>query len=425
MKIFSQNLPDIDKLVRDFVDKLTGKKKPQVFSSRGNGGEEPPENGDDDGRGEGEGIALPPLGYILTMLMGGVVVIWVLSGFFTVDASERAVMFRLGQPSGVKTPGLVWHMPLIEDYRIVNLSEVRRVEVGFRDDAKRKDPRESLMLTGDLNIIDMQFVVQYALNDPEQFLFENRFGNIRAEDVVKQVAETAMREVAGQNEIDFVLYEGRESVASQTLETMQNILNRYKTGIQVREVAIQNVQPPDQVQDAFEDAIKARKDRDRKINEGKAYANDILPRSQGQAARYLEDAEAYRRSVTAKASGDAARFLLVADEYRKAPEVTRRRLYLETMESVFSRANKVMIDQPDSGNLLYLPLDKLMQGAAAPLRDIDTHAPGAGISSGGGVQQGSSGVGGVGVPASLDELKERLRQSGRSALDAVRGGGQR
>ena len=415
MKLFSQQLPDIDKLLRDLARRFAGggAKDSSAFSrdsgnSNGAGGE----GGDEDDGDNKGGLALPPPGYLAALFSTAALLLWALFGFFTVDASERAVMFRLGKPNGIQSPGLVWHMPLIEDYRIVSLTEVRRVEVGFRNDAKRKDLRESLMLTGDLNIIDMQFVVQYALNDPERFLFENRFANRRAEDVVKQVAETAMREVAGKSQIDFVLYEGRESIADETKQTMQSILDRYKTGIEVREVAIQNVQPPDQVQDAFEDAIKARQDKERKINEGKAYANDILPRSQGQAARFLEDAEAYRQSTIAKASGDTDRFLLVGEQYALAPAVTRRRLYLETLEEVMGRARKVMIDNPGSGNLVYLPLDKLIGGAAlAP-----NLSPSA--SSGGAAIPGLGGAGGGGN--ALEQLKQRLRDGVSSGLQAGR-----
>ena len=411
LKLFFQNqLPDMDKLLRDLAERFLGgknqKKRTQAFSRDSvapNGGGGGGDDDDPDDRPEEMRLVLPPTGYLVLMASSAIILLWALFGFFTVDASERAVMFRLGNPNGIKSPGLVWHMPLIEDYRIVNLTEVRRVEVGFRNDAKRKNPRESLMLTGDLNIIDMQFVVQYALNDPQQFLFENRFNNSRAEDVVKQVAETAMREVVGKSAIDFVLYEGRESIASESKQTMQDILSRYKTGIEVREVAIQNVQPPDQVQNAFEDAIKARQDKERKINEGKAYANDILPRSQGQAARFLEDAEAYRQGVIAKAAGDIDRFLLIAAEFAKAPEITRRRLYLETLEEVMGRANKIIIDKNDSNNLLYLPLDRILQaGAAAATRNAptDDNAPA--------------------VPASLDELKQRLRTGAQDGLESLR-----
>ncbi len=440
MKIFSQQLPDLDKVLRDLVDRVTGadtkKKQARAFSrdndsdpSNGGGGSdsEPPNKGrkgpndpndlgdhdeHDDGN-EGVGIVLPPLNYLLILCSLAVVLLWALFGFFTVDASERAVMFRLGNPNGIKSPGLAWHMPLIEDYRIVNLTEIRRVEVGFRNEAKRKDLRESLMLTGDLNIIDMQFVVQYALSDPERFLFENRFANRRAEDVVKQVAETSMREVVGKSDIDFVLYEGREAIAIETKDAMQGILTRYKTGINVREVAIQNVQPPDQVQDAFEDAIRARKDKDRKVNEGKAYANDILPRSQGQAARLLEDGEAYRQSTIARARGDAARFLLIAAEYERTPEITRRRLYLETLEEVMGRARKVILDTPpDSGNLLYLPLDKLLSAGGAVTPNINILP-----STGGDAALPRLPI----APDNLDELKRRIRQGVRNGIESIGG----
>lgn len=393
MRIFSKDLPDLEEVLRDFFGRLAGKdgnKRKRAFSRN---------NGDGGGGGDGgdmPALNLPPVRFLLTIASAVIVVLWVLAGFFTVDASERAVMFRLGKPVGLKTPGLAWHAPFVEDYRIVNLLEVRQVEVGYRGAPKNKNARESLMLTGNLNIIDMQFVVQYVLNDAERFLFENRFASSSAEDVVHQVAETAMREVVGKNRIDFVLYEGREAVASETKAAMQQILDDYQTGIQINQVAVQNVQPPDQVQAAFEDAIKARQDRDRKINEGEAYANDIIPRSRGMAARVVSDAEAYRESSIARAQGEADRFLLLAAEYEKAPRVTRRRLYLETMETVMGRANKVLIDGDDSGNLLYLPLDKLI-GAGAALAADKNNNDGAGNADG--------------APLRLDDLKNRLRRS--------------
>ena len=404
MRLFSKDLPDIEEMLRDFLGRFSGgknnnNKRKRNFSRDEDGGE---------GRSNGSGnnnsggnnqpvLNLPPLRYLLMLGSAVILVLWVLAGFFTVDASERAVMFRLGSPTGVKTPGLAWHIPFVEDYRIVNLLEVRQVEVGYRGATKNKNLRESLMLTGNLNIIDMQFVVQYVLNDARLFLFENRFASRRAEDVVQQVAETAMREVVGENKIDFVLYEGREAVASETKSAMQRILDDYKTGIQINQVAVQNVQPPDQVQAAFEDAIKARQDRDRKINEGEAYANDIIPRSRGQAARITADAEAYRESSIARAQGEADRFLLLSAEYEKAPRVTRRRLYLETMETVMARANKVLLDGGDAGNLLYLPLDKLLSAGAALAAANDSD-------NSGNAQSDSA-------PLGLNDLKDRLRRS--------------
>lgn len=432
MRLFSQNNnnpPDFEELLQQWWDKfLNGNRK------RGSGANANGEgDGDDDGRhggggggggrggnngsgnngsgnngggGGGMGIPLPPLPLLSTLLGALLLLGYLFIGFFTVEANERAVMFRLGKPFDVRGPGLKWHMPLIESYRKVNVSEVQRVEIGYRNDTKNKNLRESLMLTGNLNIIDMQFVVQYVLNDPESFLFENRYANVRAEDVVQQVGETAMREVVGRNNIDFVLYEGREAVAEDTKTLMQTILNRYKTGIEVQQVAVQNVQPPDQVQDAFEDAIKARQDRERKINEGEAYANKILPRAQGQASRILKSAEAYKESMIVRAEGEAARFTLLAREYVQAPQVTRRRLYLETVESVMQRARKVIIDDDiGSGNLLYLPLDRMVGGAAlAPqLREDDLDGSG----------------GGGGAPQTLEGLKDLLRKGAAGSADAL------
>ena len=293
-------------------------------------------------------------------------------GIFTVDASERAVMFRFGNPVGIKEPGLSWHAPLIEDYIKVNLTGVRRVVIGAQNTiecegyfcsdtvvSNNQINDEKTMLTGDLNIINMAFVVQYDLSDPEKYLFENRFAWRDAGDVVKQVAETSMRGVVGSSPIDYVLYEGRQEIASKTKDDMQKILNKYNTGINVREVAVQNVQPPEEVQKAFEDAIKARQDRERKINEGHAYANNIVPRAEGQAARLINNAEAYKESVTQRARGATKRFSDVAEEYNRAPDVTRRRMYLETIEEVFGSTNKIIVDNKDSKNILYLPLDKL------------------------------------------------------------------
>ena len=414
------NLPDLDEWLRDRVNRWFGDGKsrgPASAFSR----DDPPENdeGESGGRsngrsgGGGPGGELPPL-RILALLAGSTaLVLYVFFGFFTVDASERAVMFRLGAPVGVKGPGLKWHLPLVEAYRIVNLTEVRKVEIGYRNTDKNKVDRESLMLTGNLNIIDTQFVVQYALNDPETFLFENRFVNLGAEDVVQQVAETAMRQVVGKNNIDFVLYEGREAVASDAKALMQDILDRYKAGIEIREVAVRNVQPPDQVQAAFEDAIKARQDRDRKINEGQAYANNILPRARGQAARVLAEAEGYKQGIVARATGESARFSLLANEYAKAPAVTRRRLYLETMEEVMARANKLLVDDSGGNNLIYLPLDKLMAGAAAA---VAAEREEAGLTEGavGGGNARDSGA------TTLEDFKNRLRrrvEEGVRALD--------
>jgi len=217
------------------------------------------------------------------------------------------------------------------------------------------------MLTGDENIINIQFAVQWYLKDPVEYLFNNR----HPDDAVMQAAETAMREVVGKNRMDFVLYEGREQIAAQASKLVQDILDRYKTGILVTKLTLQNAQPPEQVQAAFDDAVKAGQDRERQKNEGQAYANDVIPKAKGTAARLIEEANGYKQRVIVSAEGDGSRFRQIYTEYAKAPEVTRQRMYLDTMQQVFSNTSKVLIDTKGQGNLLYLPLDKLMQAAGA------------------------------------------------------------
>jgi membrane protease subunit HflK len=220
------------------------------------------------------------------------------------------------------------------------------------------------MLTDDENIIDIQFAVQYTLKNAADWVFINR----EHEETVRQVAETAIREVVGRNKMDFVLYEGREKVALDVNQLMQQILDRYRLGAQITNVTMQNVQPPEQVQAAFDDAVKAGQDRERQKNEGQAYANDVIPRARGAASRLLQESEAYRSRVVANAQGDASRFKQILVEYQKAPAVTRDRMYLETMQQIFSNTTKVMVDARSGNNLLYLPLDKLIsQSANLPL----------------------------------------------------------
>ncbi|MCM8663605.1 FtsH protease activity modulator HflK, partial [Accumulibacter sp.] len=259
-------------------------------------------------------------------------------------------------------PGLRWRLPYpIQAHELVNVSGVRTVEIGYRGSEKNKVLKEALMLTDDENIINIQFAVQWFLNDPVVYVFNNR----HPDDAVMQVAETAIREIVGKNKMDFVLYEGREQVAVNAAKLMQEILDRYKTGILISKVTMQNAQPPEQVQASFDDAVKASQDRERQKNEGQAYANDVIPKARGTAARLLEEAEGYRKRVIADSEGDASRFKQIYTEYAKAPEVTRSRMYLDTMQQVYANASKVLLDTRGQGNLLYLPLDKLMQAAGA------------------------------------------------------------
>jgi membrane protease subunit HflK len=272
------------------------------------------------------------------------------------------VVFEFGKVKETSDPGLRWRLPYpIQTHELVNLTGVRTIEIGYRGSEKNKVLKEALMLTDDENIINIQFAVQYILKDPVEFLVENR----HPDEAVIQAAETAVREIVGKSKMDFVLYEGREQVAAQASKLMQDILDRYKTGIVISKVTMQNAQPPEQVQAAFDDAVKAGQDRERQKNEGQAYANDVIPKAKGTAARLMEEASGYRQRMIVSAEGDASRFKQLNVEYSKAPEVTRQRLYLETMQSVYSNVSKVMVDAKGQGNLLYLPLDKLIAATAA------------------------------------------------------------
>jgi membrane protease subunit HflK len=235
------------------------------------------------------------------------------------------------------------------------------VEVGYRNNVKSKVLKESLMLTDDENIVDVQFAVQYVLKSPTDYLFNNR----SPEESVLQAAETAIREIVGKSSMDFVIFEGRAEVAARAHKLMQEILDRYGTGINIQKVTMQNAQPPEQVQAAFDDAVKAGQDRERQKNEGQTYANEVIPRARGTAARLVLEAEGYRQRVIERAQGDAARFRQVVAEYNKAPQVTRDRLYIDAMQQILSNTTKVLIDQKGGSNLLYLPLDKIMQMTGA------------------------------------------------------------
>jgi membrane protease subunit HflK len=340
--------PDLDELFRRFNKKLS-----ELLGRRqsNNGG----------GAGGRPVRKLPGGGWLI---VGILIAIWLASGFYIVDASSKGIVLRFGKSHETTDPGPRWHLPWpIESKEVVNVSALHTAEIGFRGNAKSsKVMEESLMLTDDLNIIDIQFAVQYLLVDPKQFLFENRFYEPNGEDLVRQAAETATRQVVGKHTMDYVLNEGRTEIAEQSGVLMQTILDRYKSGIKISRVNMQNAQPPEQVQQAFEDANKANQDKERQINEGQAYANDILPKAEGTAARLRAEASGYQQRVIAAAEGDASRFKQILFEYQKAPAVTRERLYLDMMQQVLSNTSKVLVDQKGSGNLLYLPLDKLMQG---------------------------------------------------------------
>jgi len=342
--------PDLEELLRRFNAKVSA-----LMGGKGGAGKGGPGS-------SGGGAPMRGFAGGMGLIAAIVVLIWVGSGFYIVDASQRGVVLRFGKLTETTQPGPRWHLPFpIETVEIVNLSQVRTVEVGYRDNVKNKMVKESLMLTDDENIIDIQFAVQYFLSDPSEYLFNNRM----PDENVRQVAESAIREVVGKNKMDFVLYEGREQVAAETTKLMQDILNRYKSGILISKLTMQNAQPPEQVQAAFDDAVKAGQDRERQKNEGQAYANDVIPRASGASARLIQESQGYKQSVIANAEGDASRFKQILVEYQKAPAVTRERMYLDMMQQVMGNVSKVMVDQKNGNSLLYLPLDKLIETSRA------------------------------------------------------------
>lgn len=358
--------PDLDELWRNLNKKLNNllKRKSGGGGGEGSGGGEKPAGG-------------KPLHFRggIGLVAGLLLLMWVSSGFYIVNEGQRGVVLRFGKYIETTQAGLRWHMPYpVEVVESVNLSQVRTVEIGYRNNVRSKVLKESLMLTDDENIIDIQFAVQYILKNPEEFLFNNR----EPESAVMQAAETAIREVIGKSKMDFVLYEGREQVAAQTTVLMQEILDRYKIGVAISKVTMQNAQPPEQVQAAFDDAVKAGQDRERQKNEGQAYANDVIPKARGNAARLMEEAEGYKQRVIVSSEGDASRFKQILVEYSKAPGVTRDRMYLDMMQQVLSSSTKILVDQKSGNNLLYLPLDKLIQNSGpspTPAQTTETPPP--------------------------------------------------
>ena len=346
--------PDLDQIIKKFNQKLAGLfgQKPNGPGNAGGGGPSIPSNA-----AMGGGFALAA---------SLALAVWLATGFYIVEEGSRGVELRLGKYSQTTSPGPRWHWPYpVETVEVVNISQVRSVEVGHRNSQKTKVKEEALMLTQDQNIVDVQFAVQYTLKSPEEYLFNNR----APDEAVRQVAETAMREIVGRSKMDYVLYEGRGEIAARAKVLMQKILDRYTTGVSVSTVNLQNAQPPEQVQGSFDDAVRAKQDKERLKNEGEAYANDILPKARGLAARLLEEASGHKQRVVANAQGDASRFTAVVAEYEKAPQVTRERMYLDTIQQVMQNTSKVLVDQKGGQNLLYLQLDKIMQmsGPAASM----------------------------------------------------------
>ena len=339
--------PDLDEVMRDLSRKINA-----MFGKNGgnqsNSQPRRPSSGD---------VNLP-----IVPIIGFVFLIWLASGFYIVDQGSTGVVTRFGKALDETTePGPRWHLPYpIESVEVVNMEQVRRLEVGYRSTdgtSKTKQPQEALMLTEDENIIELQFAVQYNLNNAKHYLFNNR----STDDAVRSAAESAIREVVGKNKLDDLLQKGLVDTSSR----MQTILDRYKTGVHIISVSLQSALPPESVQEAFEDVNRANQDNQRQINEGQAYARDVIPKSRGQASRLLAEAAGYKLKMENEAKGNASRFDQILTQYNNAPEVTRQRLYLDAQEQILSSVSKVVVDQK-AGSMLYLPIDKLMNNSVTP-----------------------------------------------------------
>jgi membrane protease subunit HflK len=323
-----QGPPDMDEALRQLRDKITG-----IFGGGGSGGT----------GGGGSGAALGG-GLILTIVVI-VAIAWALMGFYTVDQQERGVVLRLGKYQGTVMPGLQWNPPLVDDVSLVNVTRVNNVT--FREQ----------MLTEDENIVEVNLSAQYVIQNAENFVLRVR----NPERSLQNATESALRHVVGGSSMDYVLTDGRTQLAIDVRVKLQSYLDYYQTGISVSKINIDDAKPPAEVQAAFDDVIKAREDEERVKNEAQAYANGVVPEARGGAQRQIEEASAYKEQVIAQAEGDASRFVALLSEYKKAPEVTRQRLYLETVEGVMQNTTKVMVDVEGGNNMLYLPLDKIME----------------------------------------------------------------
>jgi modulator of FtsH protease HflK len=342
--------PDLDEVFRDLSKKINA-----LFGNK-NGGN----NGSNQTPASSKGIELPIL-----PILGLVAAIWLATGYYTVDAGSVGVEQRFGRFTKTTEAGPNWHLPYpIERVEVVNMEQVRRLEVGYRTSgeggsAKTRQPMESLMLTEDENIIDMQVAVQYKLINAVDFLYKNR----ETEKAVRAAAESAIREVVGKSKLDDLLQTGLP--VKDTSEKMQAILDSYQTGIQITSVSRQKGAAPEQVKDAFDDVNRAGQDYQRQINEGQSYANDVIPKARGNASRLAAEAAGYKLKVESEAKGNASRFDQILTQYNKAPEVTRQRLYLDAQEQIMSNTSKVVVDQQGGNSMLYLPLDKLMATTGA------------------------------------------------------------
>ena len=363
----NQGPPDLDELWRDFNKKLGG-----LFGGVKNGGRpsnNPNNGGGPGGNGGSNGGGFQPdmksAGIGAGLIAAVVALIWLGTGFFIVQEGQQAVITQFGKFKSTAGAGFNWRLPYpIQRHELIFVTQIRSVDVGRDTVIKATGLRESAMLTEDENIVEIKFAVQYRLSDARAFLFESK----NPSEAVVQAAETAVREVVGKMKMDSALSDERDQIAPRVRTLMQKILDRYKVGIEVVGINLQQggVRPPEQVQAAFDDVLKAGQERERAKNEAQAYANDVIPRAVGSASRLKEESDAYKARIVAQASGDTQRFKSVLAEYQKAPQVTRDRMYLDTMQQIYSNVTKVVVDSKQGSNLLYLPLDKVMQMAGQP-----------------------------------------------------------
>lgn len=395
--------PDLDELWRDLNRKLAGLfgggKSNRPNDTNGNG----PEGGSPNMKSTASiGVAV---------IVGLVALIWLGSGLFIVQEGQQAVVTTFGRYSSTVGAGIQWRLPYpFQAHEVVPVTQLRSVEVGDGGLVATTGLRDSSMLTEDENIVDLRFTVQYAVKDPRAFLYENA----NTDTAVIQAAESAIREIIGRSKVDEVLYERRDAIATDLVQSIQNQLDRLNAGVSVKNVNLQSVQVPDQVQAAFDDAFKAGSDRDRFKNEGQAYASDVIPKAQGTASRLMEESEGYKARVVAQAEGDAQRFLSVYKEYQKAPGVTRDRLYVDTMREVYSNVSKVLIDTRNSSPMLYLPLDKLLQQSSQGSSASSAANPGsAGAASGGAAPASGNPQDGSAVSGDINRARDPNRSRER------------
>ncbi|CAB3747566.1 hypothetical protein LMG29542_00495 [Paraburkholderia humisilvae] len=331
--------PDLDEMWRDFNRRLS-----RFFGRKGGGGERRPDNG----RSARIGVGI---------VIGVLIAIYLGSGVYVVQEGQAGVVLQFGKYRGTVEQGVHWRLPYpFESHEIVNIGQIHSVEVGRSNVVRLANVKDASMLTRDADIVDVRFAVQFQIRKPVDYLFRS----VDPEQSVAQAAQAAIREIVGARSTNDVLYQDREAIRQQLTDAIQRSLDQYKTGLAVTGVTIQSAQVPEQVQPAFEDEAKARQDRERAKRDAQAYANDLLPRAQAQAANLIDEAKAYSDRVVAQAQGDAERFKQVFAQYSKAPEVIRERMYLDTMQYIYSNTTKVFVDSKASNNVLYLPLDKLV-----------------------------------------------------------------